>query len=193
MVSGVSRECSRWAPMLFSSITVVGRGSYRSSFVVIIYYFVLLKLRGRVGLRRILTHSPICSDSYLYRIPFQTGQPDKYNFRSHDHMRLLQDKNMNCYSSLHKILQDILFIEKKRKNSFSSHLILKTLKCLFCFLIVSNLFHLLSRGGGPWVWVRVKGGGGGVRGFGYVLIKFILSLNKSLQNSYNLTSMSGYW
>ena len=85
-----------------------------------------LKLRGRVGLRRILTHSPICSDSYLYRIPFQTGQPDKYNFRSHDHMRLLQDKNMNCYSSLHKILQDILFIEKKGKNSFSSHLILKT-------------------------------------------------------------------
>ena len=142
MVSGVSRECSRWASMLFSSITVVGRGSYRSSFVIITYYFVLLKLRGRVGLRRILTHSPICSYSYLYRIPFQTGQPDKYNFRSHDHMRLLQDKNMNCYSSLHKILQDILFIEKKGKNSFSSHLILKTLKCFFCFLIASNLFHL---------------------------------------------------
>ena len=142
MVLGVSRECSRWASMLFSSITMVGRGSYRSSFVVIIYYFVLLKLRGRVGLRCILAHSSICSDSYLYRIPFQTGQPDKYNFRSHDHMRLLQDKNMNCYSSLHKILQDILFIEKKGKNSFSSHLILKTLKCLFCFLIASNLFYL---------------------------------------------------
>ena len=143
MVSGVSRECSRWASMLFSSITVVGRGSYPSSFVIITYYFVLLKLRGRVGLRRILTHSPICSDSYLYRILFQTGQPDKYNFRSHDHMRLLQDKNMNCYSSLHKILQDILFIEKKKgKKLISSHLILKTLKCLFCFLIASNLFYL---------------------------------------------------
>lgn len=70
--------------------------------------------------RRILTHSPICSDSYLYRIPFQTGQADKYNFRSHDHMRLLQDKNMNCYSSLHKILQDILFIEKKGKTHFQA-------------------------------------------------------------------------
>ena len=133
MVSGVSRECSRWAPMLFSSITGVGKGSYRSSFVVITYYFVLLKLRGKVGLRRILTHSPICSDSYLYRIPFQTGQPDKYNFRSHDHMRLLQDKNTNCYSSLHKILQDILFIEKKREKTHFKPFDFKNIKMLVLF------------------------------------------------------------
>ena len=133
MVSGVSRECSRWASMLFSSITVVGRGSYPSSFVIITYYFVLLKLRGRVGLRRILTHSPICSDSYLYRILFQTGQPDKYNFRSHDHMRLLQDKNMNCYSSLHKILQDILFIEKKREKTHFKPFDFKNVKMLVLF------------------------------------------------------------
>ena len=133
MVSGVSRECSRWASMLFSSITVVGRGSYPSSFVIITYYFVLLKLRGRVGLRRILTHSPICSDSYLYRILFQTGQPDKYNFRSHDHMRLLQDKNTNCYSSLHKILQDILFIEKKREKTHFKPFDFKNVKMLVLF------------------------------------------------------------
>ena len=133
MVLGVSHECSRWASMLFSSITMVGRGSYRSSFVVIIYYFVLLKLRGRVGLRCILTHSSICSDSYLYRIPFQTGQPDKYNFRSHDHMRLLQDKNTNCYSSLHKILQDILFIEKKRGKTHFKPFDFKNIKMLVLF------------------------------------------------------------
>ena len=47
-------------------------------------------------------------------------------------------------------------------------------------------------GGAAWVWVWVKEGGG-VEGFGYVSIKFIISLNKSLQYSYNLSSMAGYW
>lgn len=62
------------------------------------------------------THSPRYFDSYLFCIPFRTGQRDNYNVRSHDHMKLIQDKNTADCSLLHEILLGILFIDKKEKK-----------------------------------------------------------------------------